>query len=141
MLYDNVIYRVKGWGTGWTVCERDDRYALLENEEDPRAPKLVIMLNQTPVNQLYTNKAGRTVQCPTILEVASCTQEQNLRDVRTVMEANAAYKEWLQAAEEKYHSCEYCRVDNDTGVCLADGYPVLDCPSCTCYMKRRYTDV
>lgn len=41
---------------------------------------------------------------------------------------------WLKHATKKFQSCRFnCRDSK----CSLDGYPVLDCPSCTSYMKKK----
>lgn len=139
MIYADVKYKVRGWDGFYTLQDSDDRYGLLEKVDDEDAGKLVVLLNQDAVRQLYTGKDGRTRQYPTIVEVAAYTQE-DLRCARIELEHNAAYKEWLQKSEEKYRSCAHCLCDGINASCSADGYPVLDCLTCTSYKKGKSDD-
>ena len=47
------------------------------------------------------------------------------------------YVKWLNEANKKYESCAYsCRL-GVAGGCALDGYPVLDCLSCSSYKERK----
>lgn len=48
------------------------------------------------------------------------------------------YEKRMNAAMEKFNSCAYSSYGKcGTGRCSLDGYPVLDCPRCTSYKKRK----
>ena len=48
------------------------------------------------------------------------------------------YEKRMNAAMKKFNSCAYSSYGKcGTGRCSLDGYPVLDCPRCTSYKKRK----
>ena len=80
---ENVSYKVYGYSNRWSVIDRIDDYALLENETwGDETCLLVVNVKAPVVDKLYKTRDGKMIRIPTIMEVLDETYD----DLQTALE-------------------------------------------------------